>query len=345
MGFVNAKCVNCGAAIKIDDNKATGFCSHCGSSYVKEDVINNYNIHMTTVNEYSTTQNIVKNIYGSEKKESEEYVLSAETWLKLGDYAKAAEAYDKAIECNPAEYKAWLGKARMAMNAIPQNVLNGGQTAEFFECEAVVKQHLKKAFKVAPPDAHPVIQSVADELARMRQVTEANRAEIDERRRRKQEEHEKRKQEERERKRAEEERLAPIRAAAERKERRISRRKDAVVGFFTLLLGLVGIALAVAAAGILLYVTVLSFKLGYDGKYIFGLGRSAARWTAAGIAVLLAALSMGVFFLLGNIDRNDRLETWLKGCIIVILIIAGVVLVGMLITGFFSIDDCIAKRT
>lgn len=68
MEVVNAKCANCGAEIEIADNKATGFCPQCGSSYVKEDVVKNYNIHMTTVNEYSTTQNIVKNICGPQKK-------------------------------------------------------------------------------------------------------------------------------------------------------------------------------------------------------------------------------------------------------------------------------------
>ena len=44
MPLVNAKCTNCGANIKIDDNKEAAVCEFCGSAFIVEKAINNYNI-------------------------------------------------------------------------------------------------------------------------------------------------------------------------------------------------------------------------------------------------------------------------------------------------------------
>lgn len=53
MGLVNAKCLNCGANLKVDNQSKTGTCEHCGASYITEDVIINNitNIHYSeTIN-------------------------------------------------------------------------------------------------------------------------------------------------------------------------------------------------------------------------------------------------------------------------------------------------------
>lgn len=53
MGLVNAKCLNCGANLKVDNQSNTGTCKHCGASYITEDVIINNitNIHYSeTIN-------------------------------------------------------------------------------------------------------------------------------------------------------------------------------------------------------------------------------------------------------------------------------------------------------
>jgi predicted RNA-binding Zn-ribbon protein involved in translation (DUF1610 family) len=47
MAFVAAKCTQCGADIEVDDTKEAGICQHCGTAFVTEKVINNYNTYVT----------------------------------------------------------------------------------------------------------------------------------------------------------------------------------------------------------------------------------------------------------------------------------------------------------
>lgn len=44
MPLVNAKCTNCGANLNVDSTKDAAVCSYCGSAYIVEKAIKNYNI-------------------------------------------------------------------------------------------------------------------------------------------------------------------------------------------------------------------------------------------------------------------------------------------------------------
>ena len=76
MPLVNAKCTNCGANIKIDDNKEAAVCEFCGSAFIVEKAINNYNI----------TNNInanVVNIYNqSSCNTNPDYIIESGKLLK-----------------------------------------------------------------------------------------------------------------------------------------------------------------------------------------------------------------------------------------------------------------------
>lgn len=56
MPLVQAKCTNCGANLEIDNTKDAAICPYCGTAFVVEKAINNYNttnqIHAGTVNIY-----------------------------------------------------------------------------------------------------------------------------------------------------------------------------------------------------------------------------------------------------------------------------------------------------
>lgn len=67
MPLVNAKCTNCGANLQVDNTKDAAICQYCGSAYIVEKAINNYN----TVNNINA--NIV-NIYGGN---SADFVIRA----------------------------------------------------------------------------------------------------------------------------------------------------------------------------------------------------------------------------------------------------------------------------
>lgn len=55
MPLVAAKCTECGANIEVDDAKEAGICKYCGTAFITEKAINNYNTFIT--NNY-TTNNI-----------------------------------------------------------------------------------------------------------------------------------------------------------------------------------------------------------------------------------------------------------------------------------------------
>ena len=61
MPLVDAKCTNCGAPLKVDNSKEAAVCEHCGSAFIVEKAINNYNItnniNANVVNIYGDTSN------------------------------------------------------------------------------------------------------------------------------------------------------------------------------------------------------------------------------------------------------------------------------------------------
>lgn len=59
MPLVNAKCTNCGANLTVDEAKDAAICQYCGSAFIVEKAINNYNvvnnINAGVVNVYGAT--------------------------------------------------------------------------------------------------------------------------------------------------------------------------------------------------------------------------------------------------------------------------------------------------
>lgn len=44
MGFVAAKCTQCGAKIEVDDTKEAGICKYCGTAFITEKAINLFEV-------------------------------------------------------------------------------------------------------------------------------------------------------------------------------------------------------------------------------------------------------------------------------------------------------------
>ena len=101
MPLVPAICTQCGAPIEVDNAKEAGICPHCGTAFITEKAINNYiTQHVSST---SVSQTIVKNIYGREKTEAEEYVARGLSFLGLDEYLKAAECFQSAVRCEPGD--------------------------------------------------------------------------------------------------------------------------------------------------------------------------------------------------------------------------------------------------
>ena len=57
MEFIDTKCPNCGAELRINKEEKTGFCSHCNSSFLIEDAIKNYVTNNSYKIEHATILN------------------------------------------------------------------------------------------------------------------------------------------------------------------------------------------------------------------------------------------------------------------------------------------------
>lgn len=112
MPLVNAKCENCGAILVINKENSVAICKYCGSAFVVEKAIENYNFTTNYNLTYNITNNIsAKNVYVSGKGDAdkERLMKNAETDLRLGEYERATELYRQIIMDYPDDYRGWLG--------------------------------------------------------------------------------------------------------------------------------------------------------------------------------------------------------------------------------------------
>ena len=148
MGLVTAKCTQCGASISVDDSKDAGICTHCGTAYVTEKVINNYNSYFT--------QNVTKNIYGREKTEAEEYLANGEMFIKLKDWNKAVKVLMQAAELIPGDYRCWFALVR-------------AETENFTDLSDIEHTlHLEKALAVADEKQRQTINSACEKYLKLK---------------------------------------------------------------------------------------------------------------------------------------------------------------------------------
>ncbi len=61
MGFVAAKCTECGADIEVDDTKDAGICKYCGTAFVTEKAIANHNTYITNNNNFAGAYVTIQN--------------------------------------------------------------------------------------------------------------------------------------------------------------------------------------------------------------------------------------------------------------------------------------------
>ena len=104
MGFIEAKCKNCGGDIRLDENLTRGKCKYCGTEFVKSDIIvkNNYNINNAM-------------LVIDDDKITEQMFTNAETYLSiLKDYDKAFSEYHSITQSKANDYRGWWGISRAA---------------------------------------------------------------------------------------------------------------------------------------------------------------------------------------------------------------------------------------
>lgn len=106
MSLVAAKCTQCGANIEVDDTKEAGICQFCGTAFITEKAITNYNTFITNNNNF-VGANI--NVVGGDIKNLLEIAKSS---LNGGNGKEAFDYANKALEINTNSSEAWLIKMK-----------------------------------------------------------------------------------------------------------------------------------------------------------------------------------------------------------------------------------------
>lgn len=104
MGFVAAKCSQCGSSIEVDESRKQGFCPYCGTKYVTEDIIqNNYT---TNYNTNYVTNNIGTAIIqnGDSIETLYERFLA---FCKVSDYQSASDTAKSMLKKYPQKALSW----------------------------------------------------------------------------------------------------------------------------------------------------------------------------------------------------------------------------------------------
>ncbi len=106
MALISAKCPHCGADIRVNEGSKSGVCEFCGSTFVTQDAVTNYTVN----NNYNTVQYITKT--AASAAEAGEYIRRGDVLLSLGEFGRAEEAYLRAVELEPADWRGWFGMVK-----------------------------------------------------------------------------------------------------------------------------------------------------------------------------------------------------------------------------------------
>ena len=116
MPIVDAKCTNCGATLQVDNSKEAMVCQYCGSAFVVEKAINNYNT--TVVNNIA---NATINVAGAN---IENLITLAKNAEDVNNYEEARTYYTRVLEASPNNCEALLGKGVSALYCSDLNNIN-----------------------------------------------------------------------------------------------------------------------------------------------------------------------------------------------------------------------------
>lgn len=104
MPLVAAQCTNCGAALQVDNSKEAAVCQYCGSAFIVEKAIHNYEIN----NSYQIEN---ANIVINDDKSFAKRLAAAEDYLyQLQEYDAAYNIYAEIESIAPGNHKVWYGK-------------------------------------------------------------------------------------------------------------------------------------------------------------------------------------------------------------------------------------------
>ena len=114
--FVSGKCPNCGAALQLDSEQTSAFCSYCGSKISVEESVEKLKLELSGSVEVDGINSVSK-LY-----------KNAESYMKLQDFDSAFNTYVSIVDNNPEEIPAYKG----ALIAVSHNMTRLGDPQEAY---------------------------------------------------------------------------------------------------------------------------------------------------------------------------------------------------------------------
>ena len=104
MGLVPAKCTSCCGTLEVDAELKAAICPHCGSAYIVQEAINQYNV----TNVYQINKASLK---VDHRQLFADRIEAAEKQMRfLKDYPKALNSFTALENDVPEEFRVWSGK-------------------------------------------------------------------------------------------------------------------------------------------------------------------------------------------------------------------------------------------
>ena len=117
MAFIPAKCTQCGANIVVDSTHEAGICKFCGTPFITEKAINNYN---TTVIQNNNFDGAIINVQSGNL---ENLIGMARNAIRAGNYAEAFDYANKILEIDYRNSEGWLIKGiSVGWMSTPENL-------------------------------------------------------------------------------------------------------------------------------------------------------------------------------------------------------------------------------
>ncbi len=119
MALIPAKCTECGASIKVDSDKEAGICEYCGTPFITEKAINNFNVSGNI-----NIENATVNVPGAD---IDNLLARAQQYEALGDKEKAREYYNRVLDIDAnneiAKSKAFVSRFYIGQTIVSEDVI------------------------------------------------------------------------------------------------------------------------------------------------------------------------------------------------------------------------------
>lgn len=153
MALVAAKCTQCGGNIKVDNTQDAGICEFCGTPFITEKAINNYNTFVT--NSFAGA-NI--NVVGVN---SNNLLLLAKNAEDVGNYEEANAYYTRVLENSPQNCDALIGKG---VSALYNSNLNNIKSDELIGYFSKAIEYKKAEPQISNKEIDEYVTKAADSL-------------------------------------------------------------------------------------------------------------------------------------------------------------------------------------